>query len=118
MSDPTTPVLVALLAKRFKALREQVNAIRAERPAKGDPGPPGPRGPKPEHQWRGTKLRFEKADGRWGKWVDLQGPDGGMVVVSGGGATRTASAVVRINLDGGRADSTYGGIAAIDGGGA
>lgn len=30
----------------------------------------------PKHEWDGTKLRFEKPDGTWGKWVDLQGKPG------------------------------------------
>ena len=59
--------------------------------AKGDPGEPGPagidgkpgpagepgeKGDKPAHQWRGTALRFEKPDGSWGQFVDLEGPRG------------------------------------------
>lgn len=42
----------------------------------GEPGPQGPIGPSPEHEWRGTELRFQNPDGTWGKWIDLQGPDG------------------------------------------
>lgn len=70
--------------------------------AAGDPGPPGPRGPKgdrgeqgpkgdrgeqgepgpiPEHEWEGSRLRFEQPDHRWGEWVELRGPRGH----SGGG---------------------------------
>jgi len=47
--------------------------------AKGDPGPRGPQGPKgdkPDHEWNGTQLRFEKPDGGWGEYVDLRGPKG------------------------------------------
>jgi len=40
---------------------------------KGDAGPQGKIGKKPKHQWRGTELRFEKPNGEWGKWVNLQG---------------------------------------------
>ena len=54
---------------------------------KGDPGPQGEPGPAPDHQWEGTKLRFKKPDGKWGKYVDLKGkkgdPGAGTVVVSG-----------------------------------
>lgn len=62
---------------------------------KGDTGPQGPRGPKgdtgpagadgavPAHEWKGTKLRFQKPDGEWGKLVDLKGEKGER---SGGGA--------------------------------
>ena len=45
-----------------------------QRGLKGDPGPKGdrgPPGPPPNHQWRGTELRFELPDGEWGEWVDL-----------------------------------------------
>lgn len=54
---------------------------------RGEPGPAGKdgeRGPAPDHQWKSTKLRFQKPDGTWGKYVDLRGergPAGG----SGGG---------------------------------
>jgi hypothetical protein len=43
---------------------------------KAKAGEPGPRGPMPDHQWDGSKLRFEKPDGSWGPKVDLQGPKG------------------------------------------
>ena len=36
--------------------------------AKGDTGDTGP---VPEHEWRGTELRFREPTGRWGKRVDL-----------------------------------------------
>ena len=55
---------------------------------KGDQGPPGPRGPVgpvPEHEWEGTKLRFEKPNGRWGDFVDLRGPVGPAGRGGGGG---------------------------------
>ena len=45
----------------------------------GIQGPPGPRGeigPMPSHQWDGTALRFERPDGTWGDYVDLEGPRG------------------------------------------
>lgn len=50
----------------------------------GPPGPTGPPGPIPDHEWQGTKLRWENPDGTWDAFVDLKGPkgrDGG-----GGGA--------------------------------
>lgn len=46
---------------------------------KGDPGergPQGPKGDKPDHEWVGTGLRFEKPDGTWGQAVDLRGQRG------------------------------------------
>lgn len=42
----------------------------------GKTGPQGPKGDKPDHEWIGTELRFEKPDGSWGKAVDLRGPKG------------------------------------------
>jgi len=42
----------------------------------GPQGTPGEKGDKPGHQWKGSKLRFERPDGSWGKYVDLQGKDG------------------------------------------
>lgn len=59
--------------------------------ARGERGPAGPRGPAgrdgvdgrdgergpmPDHQWKGTKLRFQKPDGAWGKYTDLKGEPG------------------------------------------
>ena len=52
----------------------------------GKRGPRGPRGPAPDHQWRNTKVRFEKPDGTWGKWTDLQGPRGQSGGGGGGGS--------------------------------
>ena len=58
----------------------------------GRDGKDGATGPAPDHQWKGTKLRFQDPSGDWGKWVDLQGPKGetgngggGTVVVAGQG---------------------------------
>jgi hypothetical protein len=36
----------------------------------------GDKGDKPNHEWKGTKLRFELPSGEWGKAVDLAGKDG------------------------------------------
>lgn len=43
--------------------------------AQGAKGDAGPMGPMPEHEWSGTKLRFQLPDG-WGPWVDLEGEKG------------------------------------------
>ena len=55
----------------------------------GADGERGPVGPMPKHEWKGTQLRFQQTDNKWGKWVDLQGKPGkagagGGVSVSGG----------------------------------
>lgn len=42
----------------------------------GPEGPPGPIGPMPEHEFDGTKIRFELSPGVFGPWVDIQGPQG------------------------------------------
>lgn len=42
----------------------------------GPVGPPGEDGDTPDHQWRGTEIRFRNSDGSWGKWVDLKGKRG------------------------------------------
>lgn len=39
----------------------------------------------PDHQWDGTKIRFQRPDGFWGPWVDLQGPNGTSFSIFGGG---------------------------------
>lgn len=74
--------------------------------AKGDPGPQGPKGdtgPVPAHEWNGTKLRFQKPDGEWGKFVDLKGdtgPDHGTVVIHSGGPSGTDLAALPIGTEG------------------
>lgn len=45
----------------------------------------------PDHQWKGTKLRFQKPDGDWGKFTDLKG-DPGKAGASGGGFSMGTSA--------------------------
>lgn len=46
---------------------------------KGDQGPEGfqgPRGTAPNHEWNGSKLRWQNPDGTWTDWADLQGAQG------------------------------------------
>lgn len=53
----------------------------------GEKGEKGDTGPAPKHEWQGTKLRFERPDGKWGKLVDLKGEagtEGKTVIVRGG----------------------------------
>ena len=57
----------------------------------GKDGEPGPVGPAPAHRWDGTKLSFQKPDGKWGKATDLRGPGGGVAVIGGGGSGGTAA---------------------------
>lgn len=56
----------------------------------GKDGADGERGPMPDHQWKGTRLRFQKPDGGWGKYTELKGergPAGATGVAIGGGGT-------------------------------
>jgi hypothetical protein len=57
----------------------------------------GDKGDMPKHEWDGAALRFERPDGLWGEWVNLQGPKGRngehgttySVFGGGGGGTST-----------------------------
>lgn len=42
----------------------------------GKEGKRGPVGHTPQHEWDGTKIRFQTEEGEWGEWVDLRGPIG------------------------------------------
>lgn len=75
-------------------------SFRGEVGPKGAEGPRGPIGPMPEHEWRGTELRFEHAPGRWGDYVDLQGPAGK------DGRTHTSYSVVNEGGAGGTSDGS------------
>ena len=56
---------------------------KGEQGRAGDLGPVGPVGPKgdtgpaPDHKWDGTRLAFQKPDGKFGRSVELKGPGGG-----------------------------------------
>ena len=58
--------------------------LQGEIGAPGDPGQDGLMGETPDHEWKGTKLRFETSDGRWGKWTDLRGKSGSTLIGSSG----------------------------------
>lgn len=74
-------------AETFATRQAQIiAAAKGEQGEKGDKGDPGPA---PEHEWQGTKLRFKKPDGKWGKYTDLKGEKGqggGTVIMQSGGA--------------------------------
>ena len=63
---------------------------KGEKGDRGEKGEKGDTGPVPEHEWSGTKLRWKKPDGKWGKYVDLKGEKGpagknaGTIVVRSG----------------------------------
>lgn len=57
--------------------------LQGEKGDKGDKGDQGERGPMPQHEWKGSRLRFQKPDGAWGNFVELRGPAG---AGGGGGA--------------------------------
>jgi hypothetical protein len=55
-----------------------IDEIRAAlKTIKAQQGKPGKPGRMPDHEWDGTRIRFELPDGEWGEWVDLIGPAGG-----------------------------------------
>ena len=72
------------------------DGARGQDGPQGVPGADGERGPvgtMPKHEWKGTKLRFQQTDNRWGKWVDLQGKpgkagSGGVFVGASGGSAQ------------------------------
>lgn len=102
------PVVTPTATKEVirEVVREQptlkVVEVKGETGPRGPQGPPGrdglpgPQGvagqvgPAPEHEWKGTSIRFQSPTGEWGKWVDLQGPRGlsGGRGGSGGGGTQ------------------------------
>lgn len=71
--------LLVALGLRAGEVEDRLDAVQLK---EGRRGPPGP---KPKHEWDGTRLRFERPDGKWGEWVDLQGKDGITRIVGGGG---------------------------------
>lgn len=86
--DVPESMVADLLAEGFKraTAREVVlmqgpqgipgESIQGPTGPRGQEGKRGPIGPMPRHQWDGTELRFEIEPGKWGAWVDLQGPKG------------------------------------------
>lgn len=65
----------------------------------GPPGPTGPMSPMPDHQWDGTRIRFEEPDGTWGKYVDLQGRPGQSFSGGGGGMSKLQAMQLQTLLD-------------------
>lgn len=63
------------------------DAVLRTQGADGKKGEKGEKGDAPDHEWQGTKLRFEKPSGGWGEYVELRGPKGarGTNGASGGG---------------------------------
>lgn len=86
------PAPAAPTAKEVAAL-----VPRAKDGERGPAGPPGPSGPAPEHRWDGTKLQFQKPDGKWGAKVDLKGKPGAPGRTSGGGYGGGSSSGVTID---------------------
>lgn len=58
------------VAAHIKADKRFMKALKPKDPV------PGAKGDIPSHEWDGTKLRFQNADGSWGPWVELRGPRG------------------------------------------
>ena len=49
----------------------------------GLPGPAGPIGKMPKHELQGDRLRFEKEEGSWGKWINIGSGAGAMGAIGG-----------------------------------
>lgn len=71
--------------------------VQGPRGPKGDPGPIGKRGKMPKHEWNGTHIRFQKDDGSWGEFINIQGPAGSHAEGPGFSGT---GALERIRADG------------------
>lgn len=99
------------LSNAVDQLTERVNAVQDGKDgAPGKPGAPGkdgergPAGPAPDHEISGSKIRFKKPDGKWGKWLEAPqgepGKDGGIVMVRGGGSSGTDLAALLPGAEG------------------
>lgn len=64
---------------------QSLRGKQGEQGMRGPQGATGPMGPMPQHEWRGTELRFQMTPDRWGDFVDLQGPKGDPGKSGGGG---------------------------------
>lgn len=62
----------------------------------GKPGKDGKRGKTPNHEWNGTLIRFQKPDGTWGEFVNLQGPPGQNAAGAGFGGSGKTGALERV----------------------
>ena len=71
---------------------------------KGDKGDKGDVGPRPEHNWKGTSLRFQNADSTWGEYVDLKGEPGNRVNAEPATTTTLGGVMpatgLRVNIEG------------------
>lgn len=100
--------------------RDGINGKDGAKGDKGDQGEKGDQGPIPDHQWQGTKLRWQKPGGKWGKYVDLKGEagkagdNGGIVVVNRGGSGSSSGGLS--GLLPGSAETDPTGIAVLQGG--
>lgn len=90
-------------SRRLRAARAELDAQRlteAVLRTQGADGKKGEKGQMPDHEWQGTKLRFEKPAGGWGEYVELRGPKGarGTNGAPGGGGGDMGGAVERFDL--------------------
>lgn len=70
----------------------------------GQQGEKGDVGPRPEHNWKGTSLRFQNADSTWGEYVDLKGEPGNRVHAEPATTTTLGGVMpatgLRVNIEG------------------
>ncbi len=61
----------------------------------GKQGKTGESGSIPDHEWSGTRIRFQKPDGEWGEWVNLQGVPAEPIEYGGVGPSMPSVTVVQ-----------------------
>lgn len=95
-------------SRRLRAARAALDAQRLTdavlrtQGADGKKGEKGEKGDAPDHEWQGTKLRFEKPSGGWGEYVELRGPKGARGTngaPGGGGGDARAPTAPPLDLD-------------------
>lgn len=73
---PTSEELLSLIRPLIPEVKDGKDGRDAIDGLDGRNGKDGENGKMPAHEWDGTKIRFEKATGEWGEWIDLRGPMG------------------------------------------
>jgi len=87
--------------KSIKGIKgDKGESIKGERGLTGDSvkGDKGNTGPRPAHKWDGTNLTFQRADGQWGKTVNLAGKSGLVVHRHRGGVAPNKSGIATLDF--------------------
>lgn len=75
VEDSSLPDDVESIFSTIHIIQNRVEEIGA-RIKENKPGAPGKNGAIPDHEWKGTQIRFQNPDGSWGPFVDLRGHPG------------------------------------------